>query len=375
MGVSFTGFCIADNGIGQENEFVFNGGFQFPTTEYIDGIQYTNTNIDFVQTEEGRAINTGTNYNYEYTLTDHLGNNRVTFDMTNGKVGEDDYYPFGLNVHRVQNAGNKYLYNKKELQEELTEYDYGARFYDPVIARWRTVDPLAEKHQALSSFEFVADNPLKFIDPDGKDIWFADRTDDHSGLKRTQDLINRGLGGTYATIDELGHLDLNVSTGQYKNLTDEQKGFYDVINSAATDKRGDVNIDIAADSKWALVGDYVSQTIDIADVEKFGKNQPGADESSIFGHELAEQQAHQLSKSNGFNDDHEIGKAAEGKIKGVTRSSTEKELKESKLYPNSDSTQSGFLVFTYTDNKNKQETVVTIYVSYGNVADVTHTQQ
>ncbi|MEZ2339424.1 DUF6443 domain-containing protein, partial [Mucilaginibacter sp. RCC_168] len=114
-------------------------------TEYIEGIQYRpDGTIDFVQTEEGRANRSGTNYVYEYTLTDHLGNNRVTFDQTNGKVGEDDYYPFGLNVHRQVNGGNKYLYNKKELQEELNQYDYGARFYDPVIGRFTTVDPLAE---------------------------------------------------------------------------------------------------------------------------------------------------------------------------------------------------------------------------------------
>jgi hypothetical protein len=44
--------------------------------------------IDFIQTEEGRTINAGSSYNYEYTLTDHLGNNRVAFDQTTGKVGE-----------------------------------------------------------------------------------------------------------------------------------------------------------------------------------------------------------------------------------------------------------------------------------------------
>lgn len=121
-----------------------------PTTttyaNYIDGIQYKDdATIDFIQTEEGRAINSGTSYTYEYTLTDHLGNNRVTFDQTTGKVGEDEYYPFGMNMHRQQNAANKYLYNKKELQDEINEYDYGTRFYDPVVARWLVVDPLAEK--------------------------------------------------------------------------------------------------------------------------------------------------------------------------------------------------------------------------------------
>jgi len=50
------------------------------TTDYINGIQYTNGSMDFVQTEEGRAIKSGGNWNYEYTLTDHLGNNRLAFD-------------------------------------------------------------------------------------------------------------------------------------------------------------------------------------------------------------------------------------------------------------------------------------------------------
>ncbi len=104
-------------------------------TEYIGGIQYTGTGIDFVQTEEGRVLNPTNSPNYEYTLTDHLGNNRLAFDQVTGKVGEDDYYTFGLNVHRLQNSGNKYLYNRKELQDELGQYDYGAMFYDPVIAQ------------------------------------------------------------------------------------------------------------------------------------------------------------------------------------------------------------------------------------------------
>ncbi|NHA06446.1 RHS repeat-associated core domain-containing protein [Mucilaginibacter sp. HC2] len=142
------------------------------STDYINGIQYkADGTIDFIQTAEGHANRSGANYVYEYTLTDHLGNNRVAFDQANGKVGEDDYYPFGMNVHRLVNAGNKYLYNQKELQEELTQYDYGARFYDPVIARWTAVDPLTDIYQHWSPYNYVANNPVKNIDPKGETIY------------------------------------------------------------------------------------------------------------------------------------------------------------------------------------------------------------
>ncbi|WPU94325.1 RHS repeat-associated core domain-containing protein [Mucilaginibacter sabulilitoris] len=152
-----------------------------------------------MQTEEGRVLNPTTSPNYEYTLTDHLGNNRLAFDQMNGKVGEDDYYPFGLNVHRQVNAGKKCLYNKKELQDELNQYDYGARFYDPVIARWTTVDPLAEKGRRWSPYNYVWDNPMRFIDPDGMegdDPWYV------KVGKAIANFFVGNTGDTYKNVEE-----------------------------------------------------------------------------------------------------------------------------------------------------------------------------
>ena len=94
------------------------------------------------------------------------------------------------------------MFSGKEYQDAnlgdgpLGLYDFGARFYDPAIARWLTQDPL---RQFLSPYLYCANSPVNFFDPTGMfslpqrdtsdhgfgggtDMWGRDRFDSFSGL-------------------------------------------------------------------------------------------------------------------------------------------------------------------------------------------------
>jgi RHS repeat-associated protein len=150
--------------------------------EYITGINYEGGVLKFVSTPEGRVVrNSATSYTYEFTLSDHLGNGRVYFDI-NGtaarKIQEVDYYAFGLDIQRsLIGTENKYQYNGKEKQDQEKMFDYGARFYDPVIGRFSTLDPYSEFFPWMTNYQYGSNSPSSKIDLDGLEgIFFFENT-------------------------------------------------------------------------------------------------------------------------------------------------------------------------------------------------------
>jgi RHS repeat-associated protein len=64
---------------------------------------------------------------------------------------------------------------KEEWGEQTGNFYYGARYYDPKISVWLSVDPLASDYPSLSPYVFVANSPVNAIDPDGRRIvWSID---------------------------------------------------------------------------------------------------------------------------------------------------------------------------------------------------------
>ena len=176
-------------------------------TEYMDGFQYTDGILDFFPHAEGYVKatpaglggNSTYTFNYVFNYTDHLGNIRLKFtehpQTGETKILEENhYYPYGLThkgyngQHSVVGIGNmssyitivpvtplladsyKYKFGGMEYQEEfdINTYDFGARNYDPALGRWMNLDPLAEYAFTHSPYHYAFNNPIYYIDPDGR---------------------------------------------------------------------------------------------------------------------------------------------------------------------------------------------------------------
>ena len=90
-------------------------------------------------------------------------------------VKAQDYYPFGMEMPgRTYSANGEYRFgfNGKESDKNgewggLTHYDYGFRIYNPAIARFLSVDPLAPDYPWYTPYQFAGNTPIMAIDLDG----------------------------------------------------------------------------------------------------------------------------------------------------------------------------------------------------------------
>ncbi len=178
----------------------------------------------------------------------------------NGNVAQTmDYYPFGAEFCHSSTASDvqSRKYNGKELDKMhgLNTYDYGARQYNPVTARWDRVDPLCEKYYDVSPYSFCLDSPINLVDRSGMDwisfkyyyfLWayYDDRI--HSREDIEEYYYDKGNNGQYS-ISYIG------SEGLIYNTDDNKKTLLFTLNSDGSYK--DANGHVSKDDQ-EIIDDY-----------------------------------------------------------------------------------------------------------------------
>jgi RHS repeat-associated protein len=165
-------------------------------------------------------------YTHHYYLKDHLGSNRIAMNSSGTVVQVNNYYPSGTTMaelpRRTDQGVQPYKYNGKELDRTngLDFYDYEARMYDPVLMRFTTIDPMAEKYYAISPLAYCANNPVNMKDPDGRfPVWAVVGAALDYGFQ-VYDNYQNGNTGYDAWVGNVDFVDVALSavnpTGKFK---------------------------------------------------------------------------------------------------------------------------------------------------------------
>ena len=148
-------------------------------TYYRGVMVYNGNTLDYILHPAGVTRKASSGYVYDYFLTDHLGSTRVVLEASGNTlvpIQTTEYYPFGLAFMTNNLDKNKRLFSGKEMQnvtfgnEMLGMYDFGSRFYDPLLSRWFCQDPAS---QLVCPYGYCGNNPVMFVDPNGEFAWLA----------------------------------------------------------------------------------------------------------------------------------------------------------------------------------------------------------
>ena len=219
-------YCVVPNSIYMPDYPVFpNPDTLRVSRSYYGNHVYDSDSLTMVLFDGGYISFNGNvlNPRYHFYVTDHLGSVRVVADAKGNVEERDGYHPYGATDDSGRNTDfQPYKYCGKELDRMLSLdwLDHGARMYDPVVARWWRMDPMAEKDYDVSPYAMCHNDPINRVDLNGMDDLF-----DQNGafIMRTEkgDAVLMATSEGYKNITEI---DFSHNHGALKNIAGHYLG-------------------------------------------------------------------------------------------------------------------------------------------------------
>ncbi|MBI1927838.1 RHS repeat-associated core domain-containing protein, partial [Candidatus Poribacteria bacterium] len=170
-----------------------------------------------------------------FYLPDHLGSSNVIADMNGEVVEETEFYPYGQVRYRSPGSSFEaaYKFTGKELDAESSLYYYEARYYDGVIGRFITPDPILFQSNSLqgdslqnfitnpgrlNAYGYVLNNPLRYNDPTGfAEFIRGDVSKGNFGERMLREMSNiQQQGLQYGPSTQADPIAFSVGTGVHR---------------------------------------------------------------------------------------------------------------------------------------------------------------
>ena len=176
--------CIKNNEFSKE-EFV----------HWIDGIPYQmQAKVELNHGQFKDMVNSmlddrnhGQEKDVYFYHSDHLGSASWITNRAGDAIQHLQYLPYGAPFVDQRTTGyhERFRFTGKERDKETGYSYFGARYMDHELkTMWLSVDPMSDKYPSISPYAYCAWNPVKLVDPDGREIDISGIFDQNGNAKK-----------------------------------------------------------------------------------------------------------------------------------------------------------------------------------------------